>query len=158
MIKNADEMRAAKLLKRAENAATDGNAATTRSYETLIEHEKSKAQWRKMQFYLNKGDTEPLIRLLVKEQGITKVPTDGEDIPIAIIKHNIKHFFAAEKTPLGKGIYLHDVISPHGTSKFCDRFLDGGLGEADKEVIHYVEAYELLQYPNTKPYSQIFRL
>ena len=55
-------------------------------------------------------------------------------------------------------MYLHDVISPHGISDFCDRILDGGLGEADKEAINYVEAYKLLQHmqrkkQHTKPRS-----
>ena len=51
---------------------------------------------------------------------------------------------AAKKTPLGKETYPNDVIGPHGTSEFCDRVLDGGLGEADKESDNYVEAYELV--------------
>ena len=149
MIKNASEMRAVELPQRVEEAATNGKAATTRSYETLIEHEKNKAQWRKIKFYLSKGDTEPLTRLLVKEQGITKVLTDGEEVQTAIID-NIKHFLAAEKTPLGKGTHLHDDIGPHGTSELCDQVLDSGLGEAGKEVINYVEAYELPQYMQRK--------
>mmetsp|Transcript_23100 Transcript_23100/g.46120 ORF Transcript_23100/g.46120 Transcript_23100/m.46120 type:complete len:121 (+) Transcript_23100:2268-2630(+) len=56
-------MRAAELLKRTEDTATDETTAITRSYETLIEHEKSKMQWRNIKFYLNKGDTEPPNRL-----------------------------------------------------------------------------------------------
>ena len=104
----------------------------------------------KIKFYLNKGDTEPLTRLLIKEQGITKVLTDGEEIQTAIIEQNIKYFSAAEKTQLGKGTYLHDVIGPHGTWDFCDQVLDGGLGEVDKEVINYVEAYELLKHMHQK--------
>ena len=35
-------------------------------------------------------------------------------------------------------------------SKFCDRVLDGGLGEADKEDINYIEAYDLLQHMQRK--------
>ena len=44
------------------------------------------------------------------------------------------------------GTFLHDAIGPHDTSEFCDRVLDGGLGEADKDDINYVEAYGLLQH------------
>ena len=56
LIKTAEETRASELRKRAEKVATDGNVPTIRSYETLIEHKKSKAQWRKIKYYLNKGD------------------------------------------------------------------------------------------------------
>ena len=87
MINNVGEIRAEGLLNRVEEAAKDGKVETTISYETLIEHEKRKAQQRKTKFHLNKGDTEPLTRLLVKEQGITKVLTDGEEMQAAIIEH-----------------------------------------------------------------------
>ena len=69
LIKTAKETRASELRNRAEGAATEGKVAATRSYETSIEHEKSKAQWRKIKHYLNKGDTEPLTHLLVEEEG-----------------------------------------------------------------------------------------
>ena len=150
LIKTAEETRASELRKRAEGAATEGKVAATRSYKNLIEHEKSKAQWRKIKYYLNMGDAEPLTRLLVEEEGTQKVLTEGEEIQTAIIEQNITHFSEAENTPLGKGTYLHKVIGPHGTSEFCDRVLDGGLGEADKEAIHYVEACELLQHMQKK--------
>ena len=61
-----------------------------------------------------------------------------------LLKKNTNHFSAAENSPLGKGTFLHEAIGPHRTSKFCDRVLDSGLGEADKENINFVEAYELL--------------
>ena len=76
--------------------------------------------------------------------------TEGEVIQTAKIEQNITHFSEAEKTPLGKGTYLHKVIGPHGTSEFCDQVLDDGLGETDKEEINYVEAYELLQHMQRK--------
>ena len=46
--------------------------------------------------------------------------------------------------------FLYDAIGPHGTSEFCDRVLDGGLGEADREDINHVEAYELLKHIQRK--------
>ena len=48
------------------------------------------------------------------------------------------------------GTFLHKAIGPHGTSEFYDRVLDGDLGQADKEDITYVEAYELLQHIQRK--------
>ena len=80
------------------------------------------------------------------ENGKQTILTDEEEIHEAVINHNIKHFSKAEDTPLGMGTFLHDSIGTHSTSSFCDRVLDGGLGEADKEDINYVEAYELLQH------------
>ena len=120
---------------RGEDAALEGDKQITISYETLLEHEQSRAKWRKIKYYLKEGDTEPLTRLLIIENGQQKVLTDGGKIQEAIIDHNIEHFSAAENTPLGKGTFLHDAIGPHGTSEFCDRVLDGGLGEADKEEV-----------------------
>ena len=136
LIANADKIREVELRKRAEESAKEGNVQVTNSYKTLIKHEKCRAKWRKIKYLLNKGDTEPLTRLLMQEQGTKKVLTDGENIQKAIIYHSIKHFSEAENTPLGQGTHLHDVIGPHGTLVFCDRTLDGGLGEANKEAIN----------------------
>ena len=80
LIKTAEETRASELRKRVEGAETEGKVAATRLYENLIKHEKSKAQWRKINYYLNKGDMEPLTRLLVEEEGTQKVLTEGEEI------------------------------------------------------------------------------
>ena len=149
-IKVAETLREKELRKREEDAATEGDEKTTISYETLIEHEKSRSKWRKIKFYLNSGDTEPLTRLLVTKNGQQKVLTDGAEIQEAVINHNTKHFSEAENTPLGMGTLLHDAIGPHGTSGFCNRVLDGGLGKADKEDINSVEAYKLLQHMQRK--------
>ena len=59
---------------------------------------------------------------------------------------------------MGKGTYLHDVIGSHGTSEFCNRVVDSGLGEADKEAINYVKAYELLQHMQSKKQQIHLRL
>ena len=87
---------------------------------------------------------------MVEKQRQKKVLTEGEEIETAIIEKNIKHFSEANKTPLGKGTYLHEVNGPHGISDFCDQVLDGDLGEIDKEAIKYVETYELLQHMQRK--------
>ena len=139
-------MREIELKKRAEDAAMEGDEKLTRSYETLIENEKCKSKWSKIKYHLKTGDTEPLTRLLMIEEGTSWILTDGKEIQDAIIDHNIKHFSEAEDTPLGMGTFLHKAIGPHGTLEFCDRVLDGGLGQADKEDINYVEAYKLLQH------------
>ena len=136
--------------KRAEDVALDGDEKTTKSYETLLKNEQCKAKWRKIKYYLQTRDTEPLTRLLATEGGQSRILTDGAEIQDAVIDHNIKHFSEAEDTPLGMGTFLHKAIGPHGTSEFCDRVLDGGLGAADKEDINYVEAYELLQHMQRK--------
>ena len=104
----------------------------------------------KKNIYLNSEHTEPLTRLLITENGQQKVLTDGAEIQEAIIDHNIQYFSAVEDTPLGKGIFLYNAIGPHVTSKFCDRVLNWGRGEAYREDINYVEAYELLQHMQRK--------
>ena len=150
MIKNSGEIRAEELLKRAEEVAKYGKEDTTMSYEILIEHEKSKTQWRKIKFYLNKGDTEPLDRLLVKEQGTPKVLVNGEEMQTMIIENKKKLFLAVEKTPLEKVTYLPDIIGTHGALDLCDCVLNGALGETNKEAINFVEAYALLQHMRRK--------
>ena len=100
----------------------EGDDRKTLSYETLIEQEKFRATWRKIKFHLNRGNTEPLTRLLINEAqgGPGQIITDGSTIQEKIIQHNIEHFSKAEHTPLGKGTFLHDAIGPHGTSEFYD--------------------------------------
>ena len=93
---------------------------------------------------------EPLTRLLVKENGKEKILTDSAEIQNAIIEQNISHFSEAENTPLGLGTFLQKEIGPHGTSDFCDRVLEGSLGQADKEDIAMTETYELLQHMQRK--------
>ena len=99
-IKNAESMREADLKKKAEYAAIEGDEKLTRSYETLIENEKCKSKWRKIKYHLKSGGTEPLTRLLVTEEGASRILTDGKKIQDVIIDHNIKHFSEAEDTPL----------------------------------------------------------
>ena len=96
--------------------------------------------------YLNRGNTEPLSRLLLNEAqgGPGQIITDGATIQEKIIQHNIEFFLKVEQTPLGKDTFLHDVIGHHGISEFCDQVLDGGLGPTDKDDINSVEAYEML--------------
>ena len=113
-----------------------------------------KSKWRKIKYHLKSGDTEPLTRLLVTTAGVSCILTGGANIQDAVIDHNIKHFSEAENTSFGMGTFLHDAIGPHGASKFCDRVLDGGLGEADKDDINYVEAYKLLQHMPRKNNNQ----
>ena len=149
-IKNVEELRVKELRKKAEDAALEGDAKLTRSYKMLLKNEQCKAKWRKIKYYLQSGDTEPLTRLLVTKGGQQRILIDGAEIQDAVIDHNIKHFSEAEDTPLGMGTFLYKAIGPHGTSEFCDRVLDGGLGETDKEEINYVEAYELLQHMQRK--------
>ena len=76
-ITTAEDLREKELRKRAEDAAQDGDEKSTVSYETLLEHEQSRAKWRKTKYYLNTGDTEPLTRLLITENGQQKILTDG---------------------------------------------------------------------------------
>ena len=145
-LKIAETLRETELRKRAEDAATEGDEKNTISYETFIEHKQSRSKWRKVQYYLNTEDKEPLTGLLVTENGEQKVLTDGAEIHEAIIDQNIRHFSEAEDKSRSKGTFLHDAIDPYGTSEFCNRVLDRGLGAADGEDINYVEAYELLQH------------
>ena len=77
LIKNSDKIRKEELRKRAEESALEGDLESTQSYKTLIEHKTYRAQWQKIKYYLKEGNTEPLTRLLIKEQGHTKVLTDG---------------------------------------------------------------------------------
>ena len=51
------------------------------------------------------------------------------------------------------GSFLHEEIGQHGTSDFCDRVLDGGLGPTDKGEINFTEAYKLLQHMERKKLS-----
>ena len=61
IINEADKIREAELKKRADEAAIEGNTKATLAYEVVIEHEKVRATWRKMNYYLKKGCTGPLL-------------------------------------------------------------------------------------------------
>ena len=54
VIAAADKIREEELKQRAEDAANEGNTKDTLAYEQLIEHEKIRATWRKINFYLKK--------------------------------------------------------------------------------------------------------
>ena len=138
----AEEIREKELKSRTEDYSALGDDKATLSYENLIEHEKSRSQWRKIQHFLKRGITELLTRLLYQDsiEGPAKIATDGEDIQNKIIDQNIKQFSTVEDSPLGKGSFLFEAISPHGTSDFCDRVLDGGLSPTDKEEMNFTEA------------------
>ena len=94
----------------------------------------------------------------MEREGQKKVLTEGEEIQNVIIDHNIKHFSEAEHTPLGKRTFLYEAIGPHGTSEFCDRVLEGGLGEADRDSVNFAEAYELLQHMQLRKSPPIRRI
>ena len=150
----AEEIREKELKNRAEDSSALGDGKVTLSYENLIEHEKSRSQWRKIKYVLKQGITEPLTRLLYQDsqEGPAQITTNGEEIQNKIIDQSIKHSSTAEESPLGIGSFLHKAIKPHGTSDFCDRALDGGLGPTDKEEINFTEEYELLQHMERKKY------
>ena len=151
----AEEIREKELQSRAEDSSALGDGKATVTYENLIEHEKYRSQWRKIQYFLKQGITEPLTRLLYQDtpEGQAKITTDGEEIQNKIIDQNIKHFSTAEDSPLGMGSFLHEAIGPHGTSDFCGRVLDGGCGPTDKEEINFTEACELLQHMERRKLS-----
>ena len=148
----AEEIREKELRKRSEDSSALGDGKATLSYENLMEHEKCRSQWRKIKYFLKQGITEPLTRLLYQEnpEGPTTILMDGEEIQQKIIDQNIKHFSTAENSPLGQGSFLHQAIRLHGTSEFCERVLDGGLGSSDEKEINFTEAYELLQHMERK--------
>ena len=78
----AEEIREKELKHRAEDSSALGDDKATLSYENLIEHEKSRSQWRKIKHFLKQGITEPLTRLLYQDSPTSpaKISTDGADI------------------------------------------------------------------------------
>ena len=94
-----------------------------------------------------KGFKDPLVQLCVNTPNSTtsEVLIDDEDVHDRIIARNIKNLSSAESSPLGLHSFLHNAIGLHGTSKFCDRALDNGLGDADKASINFTKVYKLLR-------------
>ena len=62
----AEELGESELKQRAEDLAALGDSQASLSYENFIEHERSRSQWRKINFFLKQGITEPLTRLRKK--------------------------------------------------------------------------------------------
>ena len=79
IVKEAEKIREVELRDRAQSSAEEEDDKKILSYETLIEQEKCRAIWRKIKFNLNRGNTEPLTRLLKNEEqgGPEKIITDG---------------------------------------------------------------------------------
>ena len=61
VIATADKVREDELKQRAEDVATEGDTKATLAYEVLIKHEKVQVKWRKINYYLKKGYTGPLV-------------------------------------------------------------------------------------------------
>ena len=89
----AEEIREKELKRRAEDSSTLGDDKATLSYDNLIEHEKSRSQWRKIKYFLKQGITEPLTRVLYQDSPTSpaKISTNEADIQNKIIDQNIKH-------------------------------------------------------------------
>ena len=154
VITEAYKIREEELKEIADEAAIDGDTKVTLAYEVLIEHKNVRAIWRKINFYLKKGYTGPLVQLCVTtpNSATSEFIIDGDDVYNRIIERNIKHFSLEESSPLELHSFLHTAISHHGTSDFYNRVLAGGLGEADKTGINFIEVYELLQHMTCRPH------
>ena len=94
----AEELRESELKQRVEDSAALGDCQAILSYENLIEHEQSRSQWRKTNFFLKQGIAELLTCLLYQDfDDSHKITTDGEEIQTKIIDQN-KNIFRPPRT------------------------------------------------------------
>ena len=120
IITKVDKIRKAELKKRSSEAATESDTEATLAYEVLIKHKKVRATWQKINYYLKKGYTGPLVQFCVSipNSATSEVLTDGGDIHNKVIERTIKHLSSSEFSSLGFNSFLYSTIGSHDTSGF----------------------------------------